>query len=138
MTDLINSLEALAGKVTPGPLMAQEDPCDGQDYKVLVTTAPNRTFPGTWVLRAEHNWQEAGYGERRISWKEAEANAELICLLRNNLPTIIAALKLAELVRDEDWLVDQIRDYFPAEELAVGEHIAAAREIIAAMGEEVK
>jgi len=93
MTDLINSLEALVGKVTPGPLMAQEDPCDGQDYKVLVTTAPNRTFPGTWVLRAEHNWQEAGYGERRISWKEAEANATLIVALCNALPAIIAALE---------------------------------------------
>ena len=92
MTDLIERLEALAGKVT-------------LDNCVTARTA---------------------------------AKAEIRTLCTNNLPTIIAALKVAELVRDEDWLVDQIRDYFPAEELAVGEHIAAAREIIAAMGEEVK
>ena len=92
MTDLIERLEALAGKVASlecGPL-------------------------------------------------RANAKHALAVYVVGNLPTIIAALKVAELVRDEDWLVDQIRDYFPAEELAVGEHIAAAREIIAAMGEEVK
>lgn len=132
MTDLIERLEALAGKVTPGPLMAQEDPCDGQDYKVLVTTAPNRTFPGTWVLRAEHNWQEAGYGERRISWKEAEANAALIVALRNNLPTIIAALKVAELVRDEDWLSERISDSLDVD----WRSIDCARLIIAALPKE--
>lgn len=129
---LLETLRALAPVVTPGPLMAQEDPCDGQDYKVLVTTAPNRTFPGTWVLRAEHNWQEAGYGERRISWKEAEANAELICLLRNNLPAIIAALKVAELMRDEDWLAERISDSLDVD----WRPIDCARAIIAALGEE--
>ncbi|MBK6800390.1 MAG: hypothetical protein IPG83_02565 [Novosphingobium sp.] len=67
MTDLIERLEALAGKVT-------------LDNCVTARTA---------------------------------AKAEIRTLCTNNLPTIIAALKLAELVRDEDWLVDQIRDYFP-------------------------
>ena len=129
---LLETLRALAPVVTPGPLMAQEDPCDGQDYKVLVTTAPNRTFPGTWVLRAEHNWQEAGYGERRISWKEAEANAELICLLRNNLPAIIAALEVAELVRDEDWLAERISDSLDVD----WRPLDGARAIIAALPKE--
>ena len=135
---LLETLRALAPVVTPGPLCTDEDPTDDQAYEVLVVTNGVRSIPGTWVMRAEHNWRDADYGERRISWKEATANASATALLLSNLPTIIAALKVAELMRDEDWLVDQIRDYFPAEELAVGEHIAAAREIIAAMGEEVK
>ena len=133
MTDLIERLEALAGKVTPGPLMAQEDPCDDQGYKVLVTTVPNRTFPGTWVLRAEHNWQEAGYGERRISWKEAEANASAAAMLLPNLPTIIAALKVAELVRDEDWLAERIAG---GGDVVWSKALDAARAIIAALQKE--
>ena len=112
--------------------------------------------PGEWVVEEGHIQRDSGGirywqvtdGHDAIACNQFcyagfdpkinESNAALIVALRNALPTIIAALKLAELVRDEDWLVDQIRDYFPAEELAVGEHIAAAREIIAAMGEEVK
>ena len=114
MTDLINSLEALAGKVTPGDWLR----VDTEDY-----------------ARIEAAWRPSSAAVAIVAKPD---DADLIALLGSNLPTIIAALKLAELVRDEDWLVDQIRDYFPAEELAVGEHIAAAREIIAAMGEEVK
>ena len=134
MTDLINSLEALAGKVTPGPLIASEDPCDGQDYKVLVTTAATRSFPGTWVLRAEHNWTDADYGERRISWKEAESNAAAATILLSNIPTIIAALKVAELVRDEDWLAERISDSLDVD----WRPIDCARAIIAALTNEVQ
>jgi hypothetical protein len=93
MSDLADRLEALAGKATPGPLAVSEDPCDDQNYKVLVVMhGPPRSFL-TWVMRAEHNWNEAADGERRISWKEAEANAALIVELRNALPEIIAALR---------------------------------------------
>ena len=130
MTDLIERLEALAGKVTPGDWTLGRVIGGYVDIDGLDAPISWQAF-ARFVVKAE-----AVNGFERSS--EGEANAELICLLRNCLPTIIAALKLAELVRDEDWLVDQIRDYFPAEELAVGEHIAAAREIIAAMGEEVK
>ena len=109
MIDL-DELKRLAGLVTPGPLMAEEDPCDGRDYKVLVTTKGTRTFRGTWVMRAEHNWTDADYSERRISWKEAEANTAATALLLSNLPNIIAALEAAALVRDEDWLAERIND----------------------------
>ena len=98
MIDL-DELKRLAGLVTPGPLMAEEDPCDGRDYKVLVTTKGTRTFRGTWVMRAEHNWTDADYSERRISWKEAEANAAATALLLSNLPNIIAALEAGQ----QDW-----------------------------------
>ena len=109
MIDL-DELKRLAGLVTPGPLMAEEDPCDGRDYKVLVTTKGTRSFRGTWVMRAEHNWTDADYSERRISWKEAEANTAATALLLSNLPELIAALEVVELVRDEDWLAERIGD----------------------------
>ena len=128
MTDLINSLEALAWKVTPG------DWAVGPYY---IGTGPDEVMRG--MILTDGGWPTGIICENDPPCGDTlSLDLDLICLLRNNLPTIIAALKVAELVRDEDWLVDQIRDYFPAEELAVGEHIAAAREIIAAMGEEVK
>ena len=128
MTDLIERLEALAGKVTPG------DWAVGPYY---IGTGPDEVMRG--MILTDGDWPTGIICENDPPCGDTlSLDLDLICLLHNNLPTIIAALKLAELVRDEDWLVDQIRDYFPAEELAVGEHIAAAREIIAAMGEEVK
>ncbi len=57
------------------------------------------------------------------------ANAALICLLRNNLPTIIAALETAEMVLDEDWLAERIGDTLDVD----WRPIDAARAIIAAL-----
>ena len=131
MIDL-DELKRLAGLVTPGPLMAEEDPCDGRDYKVLVTTKGTRTFRGTWVMRAEHNWTDADYSERRISWKEAEANTAATALLLSNLPNIIAALEAAALVRDEDWLAERISDSLDVD----WRPIDCARAIIAALPKE--
>ena len=45
-----------------------------------------------------------------ICQKQIEANAALIVTLRNALPELIAALEVAELVRDEDWLAERIND----------------------------
>ena len=59
---------------TPGPWATETDPCDGQDYETLVILQPCKT----WIARTEHNWRDAGFGERRISWAEAQANARLI------------------------------------------------------------
>ena len=38
------------------------------------------------------------------------ANAALIVTLRNALPELIAALKVVDMVRDEDWLAEKIND----------------------------
>lgn len=84
MTDLINSLEALAGKVT-------------LDNCVTARTA---------------------------------AKAEIRTLCTDNLPTIIAALKVAKLVWDEDWLASQI----PASSRSDAYHYARA--IIAGLEKE--
>jgi hypothetical protein len=93
MTTLFEQMKSLVDKATPGLLAAVEDPCDHRDYKTLVVLrGPPRSNP-TWVLRAEHNWNEAGDGERRISWKEAENNAALAALLFNHRHEILAMLE---------------------------------------------
>ena len=134
MTNLLETLRALAPVVTPGSLMTEEDPCDDQAHGVLVVTKGTRSMPGTWVMRAEHNWQEADYGERRISWKEAEANASATALLLSSIPELIAALEVVKLVRDEDWLAEVL---FCADTcLTRNEARVAARAIIAALPKE--
>ena len=60
------------------------------------------------------------------------ANAALIVTLRNALPAIIAALEVAELVRDEDWLAERIADSLDVD----WRPIDAARAIIAALPKE--
>ena len=50
------------------------------------------------------------------------------------LPTIIAALEVAKLVRDEDWLAERISDSLDVDWTPRD----GARTIIAALGEEVK
>lgn len=125
---LLETLRALAPVVTPGEWIASESDMFG-DHNIQWKEGVETDTDHSAIAAVVSNLRP---------WQQVEANAQLIVTLRNALPELIAALEVAELVRDEDWLVDQIRDYFPAEELAVGEHIAAAREIIAAMGEEVK
>lgn len=72
---------------TPGPWSTEIDPIDGKDYATLIVHR-NCGFD-TWLARTEHNWNEAEYGERRISWAEAQANARLIAAA----PELLAALQ---------------------------------------------
>ena len=115
---------ALAGKVTPG------------DWEV--ESGHIQTGPGAiryWQITdgqdaiACNQFCYAGFDP-----KVNAANAAAICLLRNALPTIIAALEVAELVQDEDWLAERISDSLDVD----WRPIDAARAIIAALGEEVK
>ena len=71
-------------------------------------------------------------GEWTICQKQIEANAALIVTLRNALPTIIAALEAAALVRDEGWLEDRISDSLDVD----WRPIDAARAIVAALPKE--
>ena len=110
MTDLIERLEALAGKVTPGEWLR----VDTEDY-----------------ARIEAAWRPSSAAVAIVAKPD---DADLIALLGSNLPTIIAALKVAELVRDEDWLVERIYDSLDVDWTPRD----GARTIIAALGEEVK
>lgn len=62
---------------TPGPLAADECPFSDKGFKTVVVVPGKFGQFGTVVADCAHNWQEAAHGERRISWKEAEANALL-------------------------------------------------------------
>lgn len=90
-------LAALVERATPGPWRQERDPCDGKDYESLITLPSARN---TWVAHTEHNWREADYGERKISWKEAQVNAALIVWCRNNADLIVEALKRMEVGDD--------------------------------------
>ena len=124
MTDLIERLEALAGKVTPGEWVVEEGHIQRDSGGIRY-----------WQVTDGHDaiacnqFCYAGFDP-----KINESNAALIVALRNALPTIIAALEVAELVRDEDWLAERISDSLDVD----WRPIDAARTIIAALGEEVK
>ena len=94
MTDLIERLEALAGKVTPG------DWAVGPYY---IGTGPDEVMRG--MILTDGDWPTGIICENDPPCGDTlSLDLDLICLLHNNLPTIIAALEVAELVRDEDWL----------------------------------
>ena len=120
MIDL-NELKRLAGKVTPGDWSHVRNP---ENTRWIIDSKPDHAIACT-----------AGFEP------DNEANAELICLLRNNLPTIIAALETARLVRDEDWLAGVMAAEFPTSSKMFQTWTKikcklSAREIIAALPKE--
>lgn len=108
--------------------------------------------PGEWVVEEGHIQRDSGGirywqvtdGQDAIACNQFcyagfdpkinEANATTIVTLHNALPTIIAALKVAELVRDEDWLAERISDSLDVD----WRPIDCARAVSAAMREETK
>ncbi len=83
MTTLSERLAELSGKATPGDWLADEDPAQDGDHSTMVMIPGANGQYGTWIAGCCHNWTDAAFGERRISWKEAETNAALIVELVN-------------------------------------------------------
>jgi len=106
-------------KHTPGPLTTEFDPMHDGDHATLVVIPSRSGLADTWVASCFHNWNESERGERRISWKEAEANA----LLFAAAPDMLDALRLAE-----GW-IEENRD---AEDTGDGQQAMAILEAIRA------
>jgi len=119
---MIDELKRLAGLVTPG----EWEPCvyrhSGRPDTVCVKQ------DGKEII----NWM--GFDGVPLTKAQIRAMVKLICLLRNNLPTIIAALEVVDLVRDEDWLAGIIKQ--SDDDLLSGEPEYLARAIIAALPKE--
>ena len=121
MIDL-DELKRLAGLVTPGEWEATVR----SGYHEVLAPRPDTN----WYGRLDR--QAVFYGDTELFDDENAANAALIVTLRNALPAIIAALEVAELVRDEDWLAERISDSLDVD----WRPIDAARAIIAALPKE--
>ena len=78
---------------TPTPWAAGEDPIEDQSYKTRVLLPNSLGFYGTTIAYVNHNWNDAEHGERRISWKEAEANAARIVHCVNTHDALVKALE---------------------------------------------
>ena len=138
-----DELKRLAGLVTPGEWSEDDLKSDGaygsgdDTHEGFTTTAiydakGNVLFDAlnSDAILVHEEWDEDGFCHAYDL--TSAANAALICVLRNNLPTIIAALETAALVRDEDWLEDRISDSLDLD----WRPIDAARAIIAALPKE--
>ena len=84
MTDAIN----WHPNGTPGPFIVDAAFCEG-DHPLRIAMPNVRTMPGATIAMVEHNWNDASYGERRISWKEAETNARMFA----EGPAMVMALR---------------------------------------------
>lgn len=113
----IDEIERLLAAATPGEWCTEYDPMDDGDHATAVCLPRKVGGIGTFLAYCQHNWGDAAYDERRISWKEATTNAALIVTLHNSAPAMIAELRelRAENARlkdalDEDGLAEIITD----------------------------
>lgn len=93
------AIEALLRDVTPGPWQADAAFCKN-DHPVRVAMPDWAGVPQATIAECDHNWNDADCGKRRISWKEAEANARFIAAARDLVPALAA--RLAEVEADRD------------------------------------
>lgn len=100
MTDR-NELERLLEAATEGPWEAEYDPINDGDHATAICIPGYAGQFGTFLAYCQHNWNDAVAGEHRISWKEATANAALICFLRNNAHHYLSLMDEVERLREE-------------------------------------
>ena len=89
----LDEIERLLAAATPGEWGTEFDPFDAGDHATAVCLPGKTGETGTFLAYCQHNWNEADYSERRISWKEATTNAALIVAARNSLPAILTEIR---------------------------------------------
>ena len=89
----IDELERLLAAATPGEWDTEFDPIDAGDHATAVCLPGKAGSLGTFLAYCQHNWGEAVYNQRRISWKEETSNAALIVALHNSAPAMIAEIR---------------------------------------------
>lgn len=89
----IDEIERLLAAATPGEWKTEYDPIGDDDHATAICLPRKVGGFGTFLASCQHNWNDAAYDERRISWKEATANAALIVAARNSLPAMITELR---------------------------------------------
>ena len=103
------AVEALLDGVTGGPFIVDDFGIKG-GHPCRIAMPDHNGIPMATVAECFQNWNDAYLNERRISWKEAQANASFIAASRELVPALLAerdALK-AEVDRlkaqaDEVW-----------------------------------
>ena len=123
MTDLLETLRALAPVVTPGEWVVEEGHIQRDSGGIRYWQVTD----GQDAI-ACNQFCYAGFDP-----KINEANATTIVTLHNALPAIIAALGTVDLIRDEDWLAECISDSLDMD----WRPIDAARAIIAGLEKDV-
>lgn len=91
MTDTsTDAVKKLLDGVTPGPWQSDGVFMD-RDHEVRVAMPDDCGVPMATIAEAFHNWNDVtDIAERRISWKEAEANARFIAAARDLVPALLA------------------------------------------------
>lgn len=89
----LDEIERLLAAATPGEWAAEFDPIDAGDHATAVCLPGKAGLLGTFLAYCQHNWSDADYSERRISWKEATSNAALIVALHNSAPAMLAEIR---------------------------------------------
>ena len=94
------AVERLLDGVTPGPWQSDGEFMD-RYHEVRVAMPDRCGVPMATIAEASHNWNDVtDVAERRISWKEAEANARFIAAARELVPALLARAEAAEAERD--------------------------------------
>ena len=72
---------------TKGPWKADDFLCDG-DHALRIGMPDRNGVPTATIAVCQHNWNDCGQYDRRISWAEAQANARLIASAPDMLETL--------------------------------------------------
>lgn len=83
------AVEALLDGVTGGPFIVDDFGIKG-GHPCRIAMPDHNGIPMATVAECFQNWNDAYHNERRISWKEAQANASFFAESRELVPALLA------------------------------------------------